>query len=180
MGMMISRAALSTFYHDAKDIFGRVAQKQTYRLVGRFRLSRVLLSPYPGMPFVYPEMTSAIRQLSQHAFAPRTQVSANPTLERASSSLHPSCDTTELLRHTIRASQSHVDPYSPPPLAIVPLGPLHGGAMRRARRAVTTSCSDRRVQRRRVSVYGTNTTREFEPAPWKARRGALRDRGLRW
>jgi citrate synthase len=51
MGMMISTiAALSTFYHDAKDIFSAdSASKQTYRLIGKMpTIAAFSYRPYAG------------------------------------------------------------------------------------------------------------------------------------
>src|SRR5205814_6307875 len=58
MGMMISTiAALSTFYHDAKDIFSAESrQKQTYRLIGKVPTIAAFSYRHTlGMPFVYPD-----------------------------------------------------------------------------------------------------------------------------
>ena len=58
MGMMISTiAALSTFYHDAKDIFNAESRrKQTYRLVGKMPTIAAFSYRHTlGMPFVYPD-----------------------------------------------------------------------------------------------------------------------------
>src|SRR5579884_2470693 len=58
MGMMISTiAALSTFYHDAKDIFNAESRrKQTYRLIGKMPTIAAFSYRHSlGMPFVYPD-----------------------------------------------------------------------------------------------------------------------------
>ena len=58
MGMMISTiAALSTFYHDAKDIFNAESRrKQTYRLVGKMPTIAAFSYRHTlGMPYVYPD-----------------------------------------------------------------------------------------------------------------------------
>src|SRR5579862_7287224 len=58
MGMLISTvAALSTFYHDAKDIFNADSRrKQTYRLVGKMPTIAAFSYRHTlGMPFVYPD-----------------------------------------------------------------------------------------------------------------------------
>src|SRR5439155_1370487 len=57
-GMMSSTiAALSTFYHDAKDIFSvESRKKQTYRLVGKVPTIAAFSYRHTlGMPFVYPD-----------------------------------------------------------------------------------------------------------------------------
>src|ERR1700677_490006 len=58
MGMLISTiAALSTYYHDSKDIFSKESrQKQTYRLIGKMpTIAAFSYRPSLGMPFVYPD-----------------------------------------------------------------------------------------------------------------------------
>ena len=58
MGMMISTiAALSTYYHDAKDIFSvESRKKQTYRLIGKMPTIAAFSYRHSlGMPFVYPD-----------------------------------------------------------------------------------------------------------------------------
>src|SRR5712691_6456546 len=58
MGMTISNiAALSTFYHDAKDIFSAESRKkQTYRLIGKMPTIAAFSYRHTlGMPFVYPD-----------------------------------------------------------------------------------------------------------------------------
>src|SRR5207253_8951471 len=58
MRMMISTiAALSTYYHDAKDIFSvESRKKQTYRLVGKVPTIAAFSYRHTlGMPFVYPD-----------------------------------------------------------------------------------------------------------------------------
>src|SRR6202022_972545 len=54
MGMLISTiAALSTFYHDAKDVFNADSRrKQTYRLIGKMPTIAAFSSRHSlGMPF---------------------------------------------------------------------------------------------------------------------------------
>ena len=58
MGMMISTiAALSTFYHDAKDILNEESRrKQTYRLIGKMPTIAAFAYRHTlGMPYVYPD-----------------------------------------------------------------------------------------------------------------------------
>src|SRR5580765_4808401 len=58
MGMMISTiAALSTFYHDAKDILSEDSRKkQAYRLIGKMPTIAAFAYRHTlGMPFVYPD-----------------------------------------------------------------------------------------------------------------------------
>ena len=71
MGMMISTiAALSTFYHDAKDILSEESRKkQTYRLIGKMPTIAAFAYRHTlGMPFVYPDNDSLPRQFPKHAF----------------------------------------------------------------------------------------------------------------
>ncbi len=129
MGMTISTiAALSTFYHDAKDIF-------TYRLVGKMPTIAAFSYRHTlGMPYVYPDndlsypgnFLNMLFRTSEAKYRP------NPTLERALDILfilhadhEQNCSA-----NTIRSvGSSHVDPYSATAAAIAALyGPLHGGA----------------------------------------------------
>ncbi len=137
MGMTISTiAALSTFYHDAKDIFSAESRKkQTYRLIGKMPTIAAFSYRHTlGMPFVYPDndlsypgnFLNMLFRTSEMKYRP------NPTLERALDILfilhadhEQNCST-----NTIRGvGSSHVDPYSATAAAIAALyGPLHGGA----------------------------------------------------
>src|SRR5208283_3293429 len=137
MGMLISTiAALSTFYHDAKDIFSPESRKkQTYRLIGKMPTIAAFSYRHSlGMPFVYPDnelsypgnFLNMLFRTSEARFRP------NPTLERALDILfilhadhEQNCSA-----NTIRAvGSSHADPYSATAAAIAALyGPLHGGA----------------------------------------------------
>ncbi len=137
MGMTISTiAALSTFYHDAKDIFSAESRKkQTYRLIGKMPTIAAFSYRHTlGMPFVYPDndlsypgnFLNMLFRTSEAKYRP------NPTLERALEILfilhadhEQNCSA-----NTIRAvGSSHVDPYSALAAAIAALyGPLHGGA----------------------------------------------------
>src|SRR3989475_7112915 len=136
MGMMIStNAALSTFYHDAKDIFSAESRKkQTYRLVGKIPTIAAFSYRHTlGMPFVYPdnELSYPGNLLNMLFRTTETRYRPNPTLERALDILFclyayhaQNCST-----NTIRGvGSSHVDPYSATAAAIAALyGPLHGG-----------------------------------------------------
>ena len=137
MGMMISTiAALSTFYHDAKDIFSPESRKkQTYRLIGKMPTIAAFAYRHTlGMPYVYPDndlsypgnFLNMLFRTSEAKYRP------NPTLERALDILfilhadhEQNCSA-----NTIRSvGSSHVDPYSATAAAIAALyGPLHGGA----------------------------------------------------
>src|SRR6202022_2401000 len=137
MGMMISTiAALSTFYHDAKDIFSAESRKkQTYRLIGKMPTIAAFSYRHSlGMPFVYPdnELSYPGNFLNMLFRTTESRYRPNPTLEHALDVLfilhadhEQNCSTS-----TIRAvGSSHVDPYSATAAAIAALyGPLHGGA----------------------------------------------------
>src|SRR5438876_45298 len=137
MGMMISTiAALSTFYHDAKDIFSvESRKKQTYRLVGKVPTIAAFSYRHTlGMPFVYPdnELSYPGNFLNMLFRTTEPKYRPNPTLERALDVLfilhadhEQNCSA-----NTIRGvGSSHVDPYSATAAAIAALyGPLHGGA----------------------------------------------------
>src|SRR3989440_3191256 len=137
MGMMISTiAALSTFYHDAKDILNEESRrKQTYRLIGKMPTIAAFSYRHSlGMPFVYPdnELSYPGNFLNMLFRTTESRYRPNPTLEHALDILfilhadhEQNCST-----NTIRGvGSSHVDPYSATAAAIAALyGPLHGGA----------------------------------------------------
>lgn len=67
MGMLVSAiAALSTFYHDAKNVFNAESRKkQTFRLIGKMPTIAAFSYRHTlGMPFVYPDNESAIPGIS--------------------------------------------------------------------------------------------------------------------
>jgi citrate synthase len=137
MGMVISTiAALSTFYHDAKDIFNPVSRrKQMYRLIGKMPTIAAFSYRHTlGMPYVYPDndLSYPGNVLNMLFRTSETRYRPNPTLERALDVLfilhadhEQNCST-----NTVRSvGSSHVDPYSATAAAIAALyGPLHGGA----------------------------------------------------
>ncbi len=137
MGMVISTiAALSTFYHDAKDIFSEESRKkQTYRLIGKMPTIAAFAYRHTlGMPYVYPDndLSYPGNFLNMLFRTTETRYRPNPTLERALDILfilhadhEQNCST-----NTVRGvGSSHVDPYSATAAAIAALyGPLHGGA----------------------------------------------------
>jgi len=137
MGMVISTiAALSTFYHDAKDIFSEESRrKQTYRLIGKMPTIAAFAYRHTlGMPYVYPDndLSYPGNFLNMLFRTSETRYRPNPTLERALDILfilhadhEQNCST-----NTVRGvGSSHVDPYSATAAAIAALyGPLHGGA----------------------------------------------------
>ncbi|HXR33979.1 MAG TPA: citrate synthase [Verrucomicrobiae bacterium] len=137
MGMLVSTiAALSTFYHDAKDIFNAESRKkQTYRLIGKMPTIAAFSYRHTlGMPFVYPdnELSYPGNFLNMLFRTSETRYRPNPTLEHALDILfilhadhEQNCST-----NTIRGvGSSHVDPYCAAAAATAALyGPLHGGA----------------------------------------------------
>jgi citrate synthase len=137
MGMLISTiAALSTYYHDSKDIFSKESrQKQTFRLIGKMPTIAAFSYRHSlGMPFVYPdnELSYPGNFLNMLFRTTEARYRANPTLEHALDVLfilhadhEQNCSA-----NTIRGvGSSHVDPYSATAAAIAALyGPLHGGA----------------------------------------------------
>ena len=137
MGMLISTiAALSTFYHDAKDIFNPESRKkQTYRLIGKMPTIAAFSYRHSlGMPFVYPDndLSYPGNFLNMLFRTSETRYRPNPTLEHALDILfilhadhEQNCST-----NTVRGvGSSHVDPYCATAAAIAALyGPLHGGA----------------------------------------------------
>jgi citrate synthase len=137
MGMLVSSiAALSTFYHDAKDVFNAESRKkQTYRLVGKMPTIAAFSYRHTlGMPFVYPdnELSYPGNFLNMLFRTSETRYRPNPTLEHALDILfilhadhEQNCST-----NTIRGvGSSHVDPYCAAAAGIAALyGPLHGGA----------------------------------------------------
>src|SRR5467141_16996 len=137
MGMMISTiAALSTFYHDAKDIFSAESRKkQTYRLVGKIPTIAAFSYRHTlGMPFVYPdnELSYPGNFLNMLFRTTEPKYRPNPTLEHALDVLfilhadHEQNCSTNTIRNI---DSSQVDPFSALAGACAALyGPLHGGA----------------------------------------------------
>src|SRR2546421_7032156 len=137
MGMMISTiAALSTFYHDARDIFSAESRrKQTYRLIGKMPTIAAFSYRHSlGMPFVYPDndLSYPGNFLNMLFRTTESRYRPNPTLERALDVLfilhadHEQNCSANVIRGV---GSSHVDPYSATAAAIAALyGPLHGGA----------------------------------------------------
>ncbi|HYW65927.1 MAG TPA: citrate synthase [Candidatus Dormibacteraeota bacterium] len=137
MGMLVSAiAALSTFYHDAKNVFNAESRKkQTFRLIGKMPTIAAFSYRHTlGMPFVYPdnELSYPGNFLNMLFRTSETRYRPNPTLEHALDILfilhadhEQNCST-----NTIRGvGSSHVDPYCAAAAAIAALyGPLHGGA----------------------------------------------------
>src|SRR5580692_8098520 len=88
MVMTISTiAALSTFYHDAKDIFSAESRKkQTYRLIGKMPTIAAFSYRHSlGMPFVYPDndLSYPGNFLNMLFRTTETKYRPNPTLEHA-------------------------------------------------------------------------------------------------
>src|ERR1700720_1408860 len=137
MGMMISTiAALSTFYHDAKDIFSAESRKkQTYRLVGKIPTIAAFSYRHTlGMPFIYPDndLSYPGNFLNMLFRTTEPKYRPNPTLERALDVLfilhadHEQNCSTSAMRCV---GSSHVDPVSATAAATPALyGPPHRGA----------------------------------------------------
>ena len=131
MGMMISTiAALSTFYHDAKDIFNAESRKkQTYRLIGKMPTIAAFSYRHSlGMPFVYPdnELSYPGNFLNMLFRTTETRYRANPTLEHA----------LDVLVHSARGSRAEL------------LGQHHSRRRQLARRSIFgDGCGHRRTVR---------------------------------
>src|ERR1700739_3870095 len=137
MGMLISTiAALSTFYHDAKDILNEESRRQqTYRLIGKMPTIAAFSYRHSlGMPFVYPdnELSYPGNFLNMLFRTTESRYRPNPTLEHALDVLfilhadHEQNCSASTIRNV---GSSHVDPYATTAAAIAALyGPLHGGA----------------------------------------------------
>src|SRR5437764_9867501 len=137
MGMLISTiAALSTFYHDAKDICSAESRrKQTYRLIGKMpTLAAFAYRHSLGMPFAYPdnELSYPGNFLNMLFKTTELKYRPNPTLEHALDVLfilhadHEQNCSANAMRNI---GSSQVDPFSALAGACAALyGPLHGGA----------------------------------------------------
>jgi citrate synthase len=137
MGMLVSAvAALSTFYHDAKDIFDPdVRYKQIVRLIAKMPTLAAACHRFSvGQPFVYPDnsLTFPANFLSMLWKVAEPRYDANPKLARALDVLfilhadhEQNCGTTAM--RTV--GSAHADPYSCVAAATAALyGPRHGGA----------------------------------------------------
>ena len=137
MGMLVSAvAALSTFYHDAKDIFDPdVRYKQIVRLIAKMPTLAAACHRFSvGQPFVYPDnsLTFSANFLSMLWKVAEPRYDANPKLARALDVLfilhadhEQNCGTTAM--RTV--GSAHADPYSCVAAATAALyGPRHGGA----------------------------------------------------
>ena len=137
MGMLVSAvAALSTFYHDAKDIEDpETLHKQIVRLIAKMPTLAAAAHRFSvGMPFVYPDNSldfcSNFLSMLWKVAEPRFE--ADPALVRALDVLfilhadhEQNCGTTAM--RTV--GSSHADPYSATAAATAALyGPRHGGA----------------------------------------------------
>ena len=138
MGMMISTiAALSTFYHDAKDIFNAESRQQADLSPDRQNADDrgVFLSPLAGHAVRLSRQRAQLsRQFPEHAVPHHRDcdTAPNPTLEHALDILfilHADHEQNCSANTMRGVGSSHVDPYSATAAAIAALyGPLHGGA----------------------------------------------------
>src|SRR3974390_1950406 len=181
MGMLISTiAALSTFYHDAKDIFNPESRKkQTYRLIGKMPTIAAFSYRHSlGMPFVYPDndLSYPGNFLNMLFRTSETRYRPNPTLEHALDVLfilhadhEQNCST-----NTVRGvGSSHVAPYCATAAAIAALyGPLHGGANEEALRMLMEIGSVQKVPEyikkvksgeTRLMGFGHRTYKNYDP-----------------
>ncbi len=137
MGILVGTVgALSTFYHDAKDIRSEESRKlQAHRLIGKIpTLAAMSFRHSLGFPYVLPDnelsytgnFLSMMFKMTEHHYRP------NPVLERALDVLfilhadhEQNCST-----NAVRAvGSSGVDPYTAIAAGCAALyGPLHGGA----------------------------------------------------
>ncbi|MFQ5683102.1 MAG: citrate synthase [Candidatus Binatia bacterium] len=137
MGMLVSTvAALSTFYPDAKNIFGPESRKeQIFRLIGKMpTLAAFVYRHSRGMPYAYPDNDLSYTGNFLNMLFKMTEVKyqPDPILERALDVLfilhadHEQNCSTNAMRCV---GSSHADPYSAVAAAAAALyGPLHGGA----------------------------------------------------
>ena len=137
MGMLVSAvAALSTFYHDAKDISDpQNLHKQIVRLIAKMPTLAAGAHRFSvGMPFVYPdnELDFCSNFLSMMWKVAEPHYEADPILSKALDTLfilhadhEQNCGTTAM--RTV--ASAHADPYSATAAAAAALyGPRHGGA----------------------------------------------------
>jgi citrate synthase len=138
MGMLVSTiAALSTFYHDAKNIFDEKSRTlQIWRLIGKIpTLAAFAYRHSLGMAYIYPSNDlSYTENFLSMMYRPSwtTQYEPNKILAKALDVLfilhadHEQNCSTNAMRSV---GSSHPDPYSAAAAATAALyGPLHGGA----------------------------------------------------
>jgi citrate synthase len=137
MGMLVSAlAALSTFYHEAKDIFDPASRhKQIVRLIAKLPTLAACAHRFGvGQPFVYPDnsLDFSANFLSMMWKVAEPRYEANPALAHALDVLfilhadhEQNCGTAAMRV----IGSSHADPYSAAAGAAAALyGPRHGGA----------------------------------------------------
>lgn len=137
MGMLVSAlGALSTFYHEAKDIDDpEIRDKQIVRLVAKIPTLAACAQRFGvGQPFVYPDNTLGFAEnfLSMMWKVAEPHYQANPVLAHALDVLfilhadhEQNCGTAAMRV----IGSSHPDPYSACAGAAAALyGPRHGGA----------------------------------------------------
>ena len=135
MGMLVSAvAALSTFYHDAKDIFDPESRdKQILRLIAKMPTLAACCHRFSvGLPFVYPDNTLSFPANFLNMMWKIGEYEPDPVLVRALDVLfilhadhEQNCGTTAMRV----VGSAHADPYSACAAAAAALyGPLHGGA----------------------------------------------------
>lgn len=138
MGMLVSTiAALSTFYHDAKNIFDEKTRNlQIWRLIGKIpTLAAFAYRHSLGMAYIYPSNDlSYTENFLSMMYRPSwtTSYEPNKILSKALDVLfilhadHEQNCSASAMR---TVGSSHPDPYSAAAAATAALyGPLHGGA----------------------------------------------------
>ncbi len=138
MGMLVSSiAALSTFYHDAKNIFDEHSRKlQIYRLIGKTpTLAAYLYRHSQGLPYIYPNNDLYYTEdfLTMMWKPPaNTSYKPDPVLVKALDTLfilHADHEQNASASAMRGVGSTHADPYSCAAAATAALyGPLHGGA----------------------------------------------------
>ncbi|MGI0079063.1 MAG: citrate synthase [Nitrososphaerales archaeon] len=138
MGMLVSTiAALSTFYHDAKNIFDeRSRNLQIWRLIGKIpTLAAFAYRHSQGMAYIYPsnDLTYAENFLSMmYRSSSTTGYEPDKVLSKALDVLfilHADHEQNCSANAMRGVGSSHADPYSAAAAATAALyGPLHGGA----------------------------------------------------
>ncbi len=136
MGMLVSTvAALSTFYHEARDSDPESRKLQIIRLIAKMpTLAAFAFRHSLGMPYAYPDNNLSYVGNFLNMLFKTTEVKyePNPTIERALEVLfilhadHEQNCSTNAVRSV---GSSRVDPYSAVAAGVAALyGPLHGGA----------------------------------------------------
>ena len=138
MGMLVSSiAALSTFYHDARNIFDENSRRlQIYRLIGKMpTIAAFAYRHTQGMAYVYPNndldytknfLTMMYKPPALNNYEPNLVLSKALDVLFILHADHEQNASTNAMRSV---GSTHADPYSCAAAAAAALyGPLHGGA----------------------------------------------------